>query len=192
MSAPLRDSPRFGPYGFLVPATVRAVSEARGQIMALVERWHLPLADSALCDVELLSSELITNAVVHTQAPSTVCVSWNGEQLRVEVTDIDPQLPAACTDPAELLAESGRGLVLVRALAAEWGAQPDPAGKRVWFAVGTNSRLTGDERLTALVRVAAPLAESDLGDPPSSKQTSPTGSGPGQGRPAIHEMAGCP
>ncbi len=191
MSAPFGDSPRFGPFGFLVPATALAVSAARGQIMALVERWRLPLADSALCDLELLASELITNAVVHTQAPCTVCVSWNGERLRVEVTDVDPQLPSSSTDPAELLAENGRGLALVRALAAEWGAQPDPAGKRVWFAVGTNSRLTGDERLTALVRVAAPLAESHAEQLLSSNKTSPAESGPGRGHRPIREMVGC-
>ncbi|WP_157845393.1 hypothetical protein [Kitasatospora phosalacinea] len=44
------------------------------------------------------------------------------------------------------------------ALATNWGAEPDPAGKRIWFEVGTTSAVSGDERLTALVRAAAPKA----------------------------------
>ncbi|MEV7783282.1 ATP-binding protein [Kitasatospora sp. NPDC088351] len=116
----------------------------------------MPLAEDALRDVELLANELITNAVSHTDAPCVVCVSWDGERLRVEVTDAGHELPTA--GGIDLDATDGRGLFLVAALATNWGAEPDPAGKRIWFEVGTNAAVSGDERLTALVRAAAPKA----------------------------------
>ncbi|MFC1421517.1 hypothetical protein [Streptacidiphilus cavernicola] len=47
-------------------------------------------------------------------------------------------------------------MFLVDALAAKWGAEPDPGGKRVWSEVGDDAAACGGERLTALVRAAIP------------------------------------
>ncbi|MBC3843608.1 ATP-binding protein [Streptacidiphilus sp. 4-A2] len=161
-----------GPRGFRVEPAAYAVSAARRLITDTVASWELPLSESDLCDVELLSSELITNAVVHTAAACAVCVRWTGERLRVEVTDSEPALPAPASP--DLAAQQGRGLLLVAALAASWGAEPDPAGKRVWFEVAPSARLLGDERLTALVRAAAPFttARTAIPDPTASPASS--------------------
>jgi anti-sigma regulatory factor (Ser/Thr protein kinase) len=146
---------QLGP-GFRVEPVADAVSAARRAITDLVVEQELPLTEAARRDVALLSAEVITNAARHTGAACAVLVLWTGERLRVEVTDTDPELPAPRDlDPKRT---HGRGLLLVAALAAAWGAEPDPAGKRVWFEVGPDSRLDGEERLTALVRAAAPLA----------------------------------
>ncbi|MFD9684587.1 hypothetical protein ACFWXO_02365 [Kitasatospora sp. NPDC059088] len=51
-----------------------------------------------------------------------------------------------------------RGWGLPLAEDALRGVEPDPAGKRIWFEVGTTAAVSGDERLTALVRAAAPKA----------------------------------
>lgn len=145
------------PFGFRVLPSVEAVPDARRRVIRTVRGWGLPLAEDALRDVELLSSELITNAVSHTDAPCVVCVSWGSGRLRVEVVDSSHKLPAP--GGIDLDATDGRGLFLVAALATDWGAEPDPAGKRVWFEVGTTAAVSGDERLTALVRAAAPSAQ---------------------------------
>ncbi|WP_052441212.1 ATP-binding protein [Streptacidiphilus anmyonensis] len=146
---------QLGP-GFRVEPAAHAVSAARRVISDLVIERELPLTDAARRDVALLSAEVITNAARHTGAACAVLVLWTGERLRVEVTDTDPELPTPRgLDPS---VPHGRGLLLVAALAADWGAEPDPAGKRVWFEVGPDSRLDGEERLTTLVRVAAPMA----------------------------------
>ncbi|MEV4557240.1 ATP-binding protein [Kitasatospora sp. NPDC049285] len=145
------------PFGFSVLPSAEAVPDARRRVIRTVRDWDVPLAEDALRDVELLSSELITNAVSHTHALCVVSVSWHGERLRVEVLDGSHELPAP--GGVDLEATDGRGLFLVAALATDWGAEPDPAGKRVWFEVGTSAAVSGDERLTALVRAAAPSTQ---------------------------------
>ncbi|MFJ1755387.1 ATP-binding protein [Kitasatospora sp. NPDC088134] len=156
MSVATRQAITPAPFGFRVLPSAEAVPDARRRVIQAVRGWGLPLAEDALRDVELLSGELITNAVSHTAAPCVVRVSWDGGRLRVEVTDVGRELPTA--GGIDLDATDGRGLFLVAALATGWGAEPDPAGKRIWFEVGTTAAVSGDERLTALVRAAAPTA----------------------------------
>ncbi len=85
------------------------------------------LADTA----ELLSSELVTNAVIHGSGEVRMEVSRHGDRLRVEVYDDDPSQP----HPRERSGaeESGRGLHIVASLATAWGCTPAGAGKAMWF-----------------------------------------------------------
>ena len=145
-------SPARGPYSFRVPHSAEAVPDARRHVMAVVRGWDLPLTEGALRDVELLASELITNAFRYTRVSCVVCVCWDGARLRVEVTDTDSAMPEATEAGAD--STQGRGLLLVAALAVAWGAEPDAGGKRVWFEIGEQAATRGEERLTALVRAA--------------------------------------
>ena len=121
-------------YGFRVEAESKAVPEARRKIVALVRSWDVPLPDDTFGDLELLSTELITNAVRYTRASCAVAVRWTGVRVRVEVTDVSPARPHR--GHGSLEAEGGRGLLLVESLATAWGSAPDPAGKVVWFELG--------------------------------------------------------
>jgi hypothetical protein len=121
-------------FGFRVEAESEAVPEARRRIVALVRSWDVPLPDDTFSDLELLSTELITNAVRHTRASCAVAVRWTGVRVRVEVTDVSPARPHRWH--GSLDAEGGRGLLLVESLATAWGSTPDPAGKVVWFELG--------------------------------------------------------
>ncbi len=91
--------------------------------------------EDVLDRLELLTSELATNAVRHAGSHFAVRASLRGDRLRVEVEDDDPRAPA----PREAAAAdtSGRGLLLVDTLAAAWGVEPGgaggDAGKTVWF-----------------------------------------------------------
>jgi anti-sigma regulatory factor (Ser/Thr protein kinase) len=122
------------PFGFRVEAESEAVPEARRKIVALVRDWDVPLPDDTLGDLELLSTELITNAVRHTDSSCAVAVRWTGVRVRVEVTDVSQARPHRRHSSPE--AEGGRGLLLVESLATRWGSAPDPAGKTVWFELG--------------------------------------------------------
>jgi anti-sigma regulatory factor (Ser/Thr protein kinase) len=85
----------------------------------------------------LLTSELVTNAVVHTDTVGVeVQAHCDGTRLRVCVDDgaTTPLKPVG-GDGAEPPAGGGRGLWLVEALAARWGCEALPEGKRVWFEV---------------------------------------------------------
>jgi anti-sigma regulatory factor (Ser/Thr protein kinase) len=116
-------------HGFRVKAEEDAVPEARHTITSLVRTWNVALSEEQVAEVELLSTEVITNAIHHTQAPCAVAVQWNGVRVRVEVTDVSPVRPKPRRNSPD--AEDGRGLVLVDALAADWGSFYDPAGKVV-------------------------------------------------------------
>ncbi|MCX4721857.1 ATP-binding protein [Streptomyces virginiae] len=116
---------------FPIAAEAQAVPEARRLVLAVVRGWDLHLTGATLEELALLCSEIIGNAVRHTTGPATVTVRWTGSRLRVEVTDTASGLPAprGCASNAE----SGRGLMLIAALATAWGSTPTPTGKAVWF-----------------------------------------------------------
>ncbi|MFE6894193.1 SpoIIE family protein phosphatase [Streptomyces sp. NPDC057694] len=113
-------------YWFLEPEDA-APSRARRLARSALARWGLEdLTDS----VELLVSEVVTNAVRYASRPVTLRL-LRTDVLRCEVGDDVPQLPrqrhARATD------EGGRGLFLVNRLARRWGATRLSTGKVVWF-----------------------------------------------------------
>jgi anti-sigma regulatory factor (Ser/Thr protein kinase) len=79
----------------------------------------------------LLTSELVTNSVVHGRSAVTVAVSAPNGVLRVAVTDNNSQRPTL--EPAEQIGERGRGMALVDAISTAWGVTPVGEGKTVWF-----------------------------------------------------------
>ena len=90
-----------------------------------------------LSDAELAISEVVTNAVLHGRAPITLRVVLQGDGVRVQVHDASPVSPAfSMLDPT---AVTGRGLLLVSAVADCWGVDPDTSGKTVWFGFDHNS-----------------------------------------------------
>ena len=93
---------------------------------------------------ELGVSELVTNALLHAEAPISVRVRGTREHPRVEVRDgcVDPPtLPE--TDPGDVdehLLTFGRGLGIVARCADAWGAEIEDDGKVVWFAPASRVR----------------------------------------------------
>lgn len=79
----------------------------------------------------LLTSELVTNAVVHGSGSIRVHVSGVADRVRIAVADESGVMPAPRT--AENGAVTGRGLALVDHLADRWGVEPLDGGKEVWF-----------------------------------------------------------
>jgi PAS domain S-box-containing protein len=81
---------------------------------------------------ELLVSEIATNAVRYGTPPYLVTVEFSGDCVEVAVADEELAPPRAATGGGDL-AESGRGLLLVAELAANWGTRSRQGGKSVWF-----------------------------------------------------------
>ncbi|MEU3931454.1 ATP-binding protein [Streptomyces sp. NPDC029044] len=119
--------------GFTVEAAVDAVPPARRRVVAVAQHLGGPLRDETLETVELMASEVIANAVLHSAGPCDVVVTRTAEWLRVEVTDTDPTLPS--TVAATPNDESGRGLLLLDAMADAWGTRPEAEGKTTWFEI---------------------------------------------------------
>ncbi len=123
---PLRDTIEFGALPGAVPC-------ARLHTRLVLAEWGLTdVADQ----VELLVSELVTNAVAASQSPDRIYPVrlWllsDRARVLIAVWDANPRLPALI-DPDELT-ENGRGLQLVDALTTHWDAYatPEPGGKIV-------------------------------------------------------------
>ena len=106
-----------------------AAGEARRQVQAAIRAWEIPVDPDVAV---LLTSELVTNAVTHeVTGIVTLAISCSSGQLRVDVHDTSRALPMLVDAPVD--AETGRGLMLVTTLAAEWGFYRTPAGKAVYF-----------------------------------------------------------
>lgn len=116
------------PVQLALPARAEAASRARSALRALLAPLGLE-AEAA----ELLVSELVGNAVRYAGGGEVLVRARIADGLlRVEVLDSSEVVPPLTTVPAAD-AESGRGLLLVEALAERWGAEPVPGGKRLWF-----------------------------------------------------------
>lgn len=145
----------------------RSVATARGFVRDTLQGWGL--AD-LIEDAVVLTSELVTNAVVHAGTAAEVRCLKDAEGVRVEVVDQHPERVLPLTDigrgQLDISSEGGRGLILCAALASRWGAEYTATDKCVWFrltqqAVPVGTRSAGpvvpDEALPvgdARVRVA--------------------------------------
>ncbi|MFJ9692028.1 SpoIIE family protein phosphatase [Kitasatospora sp. NPDC101183] len=103
------------------------VAHSRRFTRETLESWGLgALADWA----ELLTSELITNALVHAGSPTQLRLFCN-RTLTVEVADRESEVPRMRRARTE--DEGGRGIHLVNELAHRWGSRRTRDGKVVWF-----------------------------------------------------------
>jgi anti-sigma regulatory factor (Ser/Thr protein kinase) len=123
--------------GLALGALPSAVPCARLHVRAILKEWNLAhLAN----DAELIVSEITTNAVracarLNSAALPVIrlWVTCNQASVTIHVWDASPGTPAR--QDASPDAESGRGLLLVETLAAEWAVDRDQAGKTVWARV---------------------------------------------------------
>lgn len=116
---------------YVWPLGERAPGAARRAVRAALAGWGV-----AECDIdvaELLTSEVVTNAVRHGRVSGVVKVRVRvmDGRLRVDVTDPEPGLPrvmaASDTD------EGHRGMAIVAVCADAWGWYPVAGGKSVWW-----------------------------------------------------------
>jgi anti-sigma regulatory factor (Ser/Thr protein kinase) len=113
-------------------AITSAVPSARLHARLVLHEWGAP-ADMAQ-SAELVVSELVTNALEHGLAgiPATVRIwlSSDGGRIAIHVWDASPLPPVRKDAGPE--AASGRGLMIVAALTADWGCSAADTGKVVW------------------------------------------------------------
>src|SRR3954468_3866234 len=110
-----------------------SVATARSFVDGCLARWGVTeQAD----DVQLIVDELVTNAIRYSRGPVTLTIGRRSDRIVVQVQDPSPTSPEA--ESTDVLADSGRGLMLVNNLAADWGTTPMPGGKRVWAEVSLN------------------------------------------------------
>lgn len=124
-------------YELHFPRDPRGPGIARRTLRTVLTAHHLTdLADRA----ELLTTELATNSVRHTTGPASVSLRWQCPVLRVSVRDMSPDLPLLPPpSPVNVYPDSGRGLIILDAVADRWGGCAigegafGPGGKSLWF-----------------------------------------------------------
>ena len=96
-------------------------------------------------ELEVLTSEVVANAVTHAGTDVTVQVQSNGGWARVEVHDDCADLPEIQVQVPGAALRTGRGLAIVDALADDWGFWPiNGDGKVVWFELGPDAASSND------------------------------------------------
>ena len=117
-----------------LPPTARSVPQARRHVSTTLRRWHL---DQLVETAGLLTSELVTNAVLHARTSMTLTMEQTDAGIRVSVTDGSPIPPALRRH--SVTATTGRGLRLLDQLADAWSVDRSNGGKTVWFTLSAAS-----------------------------------------------------
>ncbi|HUJ07232.1 MAG TPA: ATP-binding protein [Streptosporangiaceae bacterium] len=106
-----------------------AAAQARALVREAIRAWEVPV-DAQVA--ELLTSELVTNAIKHEKSETIkLFITCSCGHLRVYVHDSSRSAPVPIDAPVD--AETGRGLMLVASLSTDWGHYRTPAGKAVYF-----------------------------------------------------------
>ena len=118
--------------------TAHGVRSARVFAAGFVDDYDVDVRET----VVLLVSELVSNAVQHGGPHDSLAtvgleVETRSDRVRVEVADAGTGAPRPGDGAVEH--PSGRGLLLVEALASRWGCEQLPVGKTVWFEISTPS-----------------------------------------------------
>ncbi|WP_017237731.1 SpoIIE family protein phosphatase [Streptomyces sp. SS] len=121
----------------------RSVAAARAFVRDTLQGWgHPELVDDAV----VLTSELVTNAVIHAGTAADVLCLRSDDSIRVEVADRYPEREIPVQSGRSFGSpdrENGRGLLLCAALAHRWGVDYSPTRKHVWFHLDLAQRPVG-------------------------------------------------
>ncbi|MFB7635642.1 ATP-binding protein [Streptomyces sp. NPDC056149] len=143
-----------------------AVPIGRRRIKDLAEKWGLRLDQTADTALDVIASELVTNAVRHgTGAMLTLTLSANLHRRRLLVEVYDGSLVLPVPHRAGTGDEAGRGMALVDSLSLRHGAERTTCGKCVWAEVALPTQQIVRRRLVFHPRRAARAVARRLGVP---------------------------
>ncbi|GEP38180.1 hypothetical protein NPS01_18430 [Nocardioides psychrotolerans] len=131
---PVDDQARVG--DVVVEGDPRSAGVARRFLRARLGEWAVD--EDVIDTAVLLLSELVTNAIIHTDNPAEIRVVLGDGELTVTVRDHGRAGDAGDAEPDgddDPLRVHGRGLQLVEALSERWGSERDAVGTTVWFAL---------------------------------------------------------
>ncbi|WP_141698374.1 GAF domain-containing protein, partial [Streptomyces lushanensis] len=122
----------------------RSVATARAFVRDTLHGWgYADVVDDAV----VLTSELVTNAVIHAGTSADVLCLRTEDGVRVEVADRYPEREIPIQGAGRTFAnadrENGRGLLLCAAMASRWGVEYTSTYKQVWFQLDLPQRPVG-------------------------------------------------
>ncbi|OAH14731.1 SpoIIE family protein phosphatase [Streptomyces jeddahensis] len=134
----------------------RSVATARSFVRDTLQGWGFT---DIVDDAVVLTSELVTNAVVHAGTAAEVLCLRTDDGARIEVADRYPEREIPLQQSLATMGspdrEGGRGLQLCAALASRWGVEYTATHKQVWFQLDLPERPVG-------IHTASPSLPTDL------------------------------
>ncbi|WP_405895239.1 ATP-binding protein [Streptomyces sp. NBC_00104] len=132
-----------GEFRQLFTPSRRGARLARRIVAQRLNAWGIPQGSEEYDNAVLVVAELVTNAAMHGYVSGhsfLLKVVWVTGTVRIEVADACEKRRPKTRRP-EPGAESGRGLLIVEALAEKWGVEDRAPGKSVWaeLSTGTNA-----------------------------------------------------
>ena len=109
----------------------RSVARARALVTELCRAAEVD--DDARETAVLLTSETVTNAIIHGRSEVRVRVDVTGTAVRIGVGDDNSRHPSPQPEDSDAL--DGRGLQILELAASRWGVTEELLGKVVWFEV---------------------------------------------------------
>ncbi|MER6784826.1 ATP-binding protein [Streptomyces sp. NPDC000658] len=162
-------------------STPRGARLARRLVSHRLNDWGHPYTTPVNETLTLITAELTANAVRHGHVPGRdfhLHLTLAEDVVRIEVTDTRAEKQPPSSPPAtDSLSESGRGLLLVAALADDWGVTPRRAapGKTVWAQLHLRQqchprtqRVAPEPTDVDLLLATASLLRDHLGSRPAS------------------------
>ncbi|MDX6204466.1 MAG: hypothetical protein QOF39_523 [Frankiales bacterium] len=126
-----------------LPPEASSASLARAAVRSLLVGSPLPVDPQSIDRALLLTSEVVTNAILHARTPMRLIAGVEGGQVVVRVFDGLQVAPRRRTYRQD--AGTGRGMHLVETLADDWGVDQTSAGKCVWFAVAVTAPVRAEQ-----------------------------------------------
>lgn len=118
-----------------LPGTRESPAAAR----AFIRDYLAGCQEAVVAFAELMISELVTNAVLHGTMPIQVEIGRVANVIKAAVVDAGGEpLVLRRPDASEV---HGRGLMILRSLAQDWGVEERPNGKAVWFALSCSNEV---------------------------------------------------
>ena len=141
----------------LLRASFGAPARARDFVASKLQTWGI---DEAFPDVELLTSELVTNAIRHAEGDVELSIDHSqGDCVRIEVRDLSERLPVM--RPLETAREGGWGLHIVGRIATRWGLEQRTGEKTIWCEiapVGYDARASSAQTVFPSTSASVPHA----------------------------------
>ena len=117
------------------PPAPESVTASRHQLVRFLT--GATASPEIIATAALLTSELVTNAVLHARTALTLAAEIDTDRLHVEVGDGSAEPPRLGHPDCRAL--GGRGLHMIEQLASRWDTNQVAGGKTVWFEIDTRS-----------------------------------------------------
>ena len=120
-----------------LPVVISSASVARELVGTWLTAWARPVMIPLATAV---ASELVENALLHTESAPSLILECDGDEITVAVED-GSRVPAQRTEHVGRGTSPVSGLAVVAALSRTWGSTPMSAGKTVWAVLGPENAL---------------------------------------------------